>query len=287
MSSTAGGIILSLLLALAVFWIVQRNNYFRLPPPSLLVPVSFLQAFGAFLTYLIFSFVFLPIFVLFLAYFSTGSVANFKTIPHSWLVWIQAIALWILFLLLWAYCFIISPQTRKYIFWGQREASSSRAIKAIGMGVLTCAISYPFVLVVNLLTKLISDQIWGKIEAEQVAVKLLKATLGHPALFVLMVIPVVFLVPFVEELLFRGFFQNLLKRYIGRGWAIFWTACVFSLAHFSVSQGAGNFQLIFSLFVLALFLSFIYERQQTLWASYGLHMTFNGVNVLMILISKG
>ena len=264
----------------------KRNGFFRLPPPSHHLPVTFFQTLGAFLTYLIFALLILPIILVVLALLTTGEISSIKKLPSLWTAWLQVGSLWMIFLLLILYCFLINPRSRHFIFWGEGERSFRRFLKGLGMGVVAWVVSYPFVLFVSLIAKYISVWIWGETKVEQVAVKHLKMTMGDPYLFSSMVFAVVILVPYLEELLFRGFFHNLMKRYLGRNWAIGLTAVVFSLAHFSFSQGIGNFQLILSLFVLALFLSFIYEREGTLWAPMGLHVAFNGLNVMMIIFSK-
>ena len=61
----------------------------------------------------------------------------------------------------------------------------------------------------------------------------------------------------------------------------------FALFHFSSLQGVGNVSLILTLLVFGGFLGFIYERQSSLFASIGLHMTFNVASTLRILISPG
>jgi len=150
------------------------------------------------------------------------------------------------------------------------------------MGIVGWCISFPCVLIVGLCARYISIWIWGQADIEQVAVKQLKLTMGIPYLFGLMAFAIIIVVPVMEELLFRGFLQNFLKRYLGRNWAMVLAAVIFALAHFSPSQGVGNFQLILSLLALSFFLSFIYEREQTLFASMALHMAFNGFSVMLI-----
>jgi uncharacterized protein len=284
-TQTAEGGIFSLLLALAVFWIAKRNRFFNLPPPSRYLPVTFSQTLGAFVIYLLFAFLVLPVVLLFVSYGVTGDIRGVKKLPHIWLGWGQVGALWVLFFLLVFYCFLITPSARRFIFWGEGERSGARFFKGIGMGVVACAVSYPFVLIVSFIASRISLWIWGETEVEQSAVKHLKTTMGNPYLFGFMAFAVIALVPFLEELLFRGFLQNLFKRHFGRRWAIALSAVIFALAHFSYGQGIGNFQLLLSLIVLAFFLAFIYERERTLWASIGLHMTFNAFNVLMMVLS--
>ncbi|MBI3211827.1 MAG: CPBP family intramembrane metalloprotease [Simkania negevensis] len=52
-----------------------------------------------------------------------------------------------------------------------------------------------------------------------------------------------------------------------------------TLFHLSSSQGVGNI----SLFIFALYLGFLYEKQCSLFASIALHMTFNSISVIRIL----
>jgi membrane protease YdiL (CAAX protease family) len=106
-----------------------------------------------------------------------------------------------------------------------------------------------------------------------------------PWLFWSSVILIVTLVPFLEEVLFRGFLQTWLRRVVGVSGAIWLTALTFALFHFSTSQGADNVELISSLFVLGCFLSFLRERQRSLWAPIGLHAAFNAISILMIYTS--
>lgn len=281
---TASGILFILLLLLIVAWFAKKINFFNLPPASKQVPVSFRQTAGGFLTYLIFAFFILPLAIAFFAYLKTGSAAGVNFFSKAWLGWIQLIALWMIFFLFILYIFVLKRETRHYIFWGGKERTSNRFWRGVGIGVLGWAISYPFVLAVSLLSKYVSLWIWGQAKVEQVAVKQLKMTMGSSGLFALMIFAIAVLVPFVEEFLFRGLLQNFLKRYLGRSWAIVLGALIFSFAHFSTSQGIGNFQLITTLFILSLFLGFIYEKHQTLWASIAMHTTFNSFSMAMIIL---
>jgi membrane protease YdiL (CAAX protease family) len=72
---------------------------------------------------------------------------------------------------------------------------------------------------------------------------------------------------------------------LGTKAAILLTSLAFALFHYSGSQEIGNVSLIASLFTFALFLGFIYEKQSSLFASIGLHMTFNLASALRILLA--
>ncbi len=279
------GFILFLALTVFVFWIAKKKSFFHLPSQGeSLPPVTFKQTLGAFLTYALFSFIVLPLVLVFFGWLKTGQIGKLGLSAHT-LSWVQIGALWLIFFLLVLYLFLIRKESRNYIFWATKEKSFSRAYKGFGMGIVAWFVSYPFVLLVSLIIKYVSNKIWGPTDAEQVAVKYLKSTMDSPVLFGAMILTIVVIVPFTEELLFRGFLQNFIKRHLGRNWAIGLTALLFSLAHFSLSQGMTNVQLLTSLFLLALFISFIYEREGTLWAPVGLHVIFNAWNVLLIALS--
>jgi uncharacterized protein len=66
--------------------------------------------------------------------------------------------------------------------------------------------------------------------------------------------------------------------------SILLASLIFAFFHFSYSQGIDNIEVITSLFVFSCFLGFVYERQQSLWASVGLHALFNAISVVLIVL---
>ncbi|MCC5833000.1 MAG: CPBP family intramembrane metalloprotease [Chlamydiales bacterium] len=277
-----GSLLLASLLVLIVFFIALRAGYFALQPLGKKPPVTVRQTFGIFFTYLSLGFLILPLTNALLFHFFSQDAAISR---QEWLGWAQIASLFIVFFCLTGYCFLIRAEARSYIFWGEEKPTAPRTFKSILMGIVSFVVSYPFVFWMGTFTSLIALLIWGEAKVEQVAVEQLKMTMGRPLMFGLMVFLVVVLVPFMEELLFRGFLQSMLKRYMGRISSLFITASIFALVHFSPGQGTGNFQLIASLFVLSIFLGFIYERERTLWAPIALHSVFNGFTVLLIVLS--
>lgn len=276
-----GGMIISSLIALIVFFIARWAGYFRLPPSLKKTPVTFRQTLGVFLIYILLAYLILPLLTI-----GMIRLFNFQNLSREAMISIQIALLFLLFFCLSSYCFLIQSQSRDYIFWGSRKPNAKLTLKSILMGLVSWFVSYPFVFLVGMITSLISLAIWKEAKVEQVAVKQLKMTMGHPALFGIMIFLVVIIVPFMEELLFRGFLQSFLKNFLGRIGGIIVTGIIFAVVHFSPSQGTGNFQLICSLFVLALFLGFIYEREGSLWAPFSLHAFFNGFSVLLIIFSE-
>lgn len=85
----------------------------------------------------------------------------------------------------------------------------------------------------------------------------------------------VVLVPFAEEVLFRGILLPLLVRGAGAAAGLAVTAIGFAALH----ADPGTFP---ALGIFSVALSLAYARTGTLWVPVGMHMLFNGVNLALI-----
>lgn len=93
----------------------------------------------------------------------------------------------------------------------------------------------------------------------------------------LIVFTAIVVVPFVEELIFRGMLQTALRSYIVRPWpAIFIASLVFIVFH-------ANPEHWLALFALSLCLGYTYEKSGSLFRSIFVHALFNGMSVLAAL----
>lgn len=90
----------------------------------------------------------------------------------------------------------------------------------------------------------------------------------EPWFQLLLVLYVIVLSPFVEEILFRGLVFGSLNRVFSLGYALIVQGAIFSLAH-------GSFVDFFPLFVKGLILGYIYKRTSTLWAPVIAHSLIN------------
>jgi membrane protease YdiL (CAAX protease family) len=95
---------------------------------------------------------------------------------------------------------------------------------------------------------------------------------------------VVFLAPFVEEVLFRGLvFGNLQKKNPLAGYIV--SCLLFALLHVwqfaVVSQDITYFLLMVQYLVPGIILAWVYERSGTLWTSIILHAVTNALAVLV------
>jgi hypothetical protein len=125
---------------------------------------------------------------------------------------------------------------------------------------------------------------WFGVEGpQQSVISSFKQSIDHPFLLIIAIFSVTVGSPIIEEISFRGFLHSFLRSKVGTKATILLSSFIFASFHFSATQNIGNFPLLLSLFTLAIFLGFLYERQKSLWAPIGLHMTFNMVSVIRII----
>lgn len=167
--------------------------------------------------------------------------------------------------------------------WVQGKITKERLIFDFSLGVVTWLIAFPLVVTIAQMSDLLLYLFLGVESYEQVAVRFLKMALESPLLLTAALTTVLCAAPVIEEWLFRGFLQTFFRKHLGTKAAILLSSLCFSLFHLSISQGWGNVSLALSLFAFAWYLGFIYERQKSLIASIGLHMTFNAVSAFRIL----
>lgn len=151
-------------------------------------------------------------------------------------------------------------------------------------GGLTWLISFPLAAIVNEISDFFVTYFFGPLIYEQDAVKFVKLAVNSPLAIFFALGSVIIFAPLVEEFLFRGCLQTYLRRFLGARSAIFCSGLIFAFFHISKDQGLGNIPLISSLLVLGMFLGFLYEKTSSLFASIGLHMTFNTISALSLIL---
>jgi hypothetical protein len=118
----------------------------------------------------------------------------------------------------------------------------------------------------------------------QNAVNFLIQAKQNPLTLSVAIVSIVIGAPLVEEFIFRGVFQSFFRKKKGAVASIFITSLFFSFFHFSVVQGIENLSILANLFLLSLYLGFVYEKTRSLYAPITLHVTFNLINVIKILL---
>jgi len=279
MSEAAAIIVFGLLSGLMV-WVAWRRGFFVFDPQPWEVPVRFAHVAVAFAIYFASTFL-SSYFFLFLQnkgiFKSTISLASWFNFSASSFVLIGFIIL-----------LLILPKKIRSGIWRRPTNAPKTVFQDIWVALFAWAVAFPLVLFLSQLLELFLSFFFNIEQLpDQVAVKFLKMTFEHPLYFILSVFSIVVLAPLIEETLFRGFLQTFIRQHLGSKQAIWITSACFSFFHYSSEQGMGNIPIIGSLFVLALFLGYLYERQRTLMAPMALHASFNAISVMNIYFLGG
>jgi hypothetical protein len=274
-----------LILLVALFggvvnWYASKHDYFKAPSMKEIssIKLRFLTLLGSFAIYFGCTFLFSSL----ISTLFREEIARNPIVVSNWMqILIMSVSL--LFLFIFARASIDKESLFK--IWKDKDNPYRKPIYYdIGIGLLSWILAFPIVMVVGELSDLFIYEVLGASNYEQVAVVYLKMTRHYPSLLFLALTVILLMAPCIEEFLFRGVLQNFLKQYLGPKAAILLSSLGFAFFHMAPSQGLGNISLILSLFVFACFLGFVYEKQRSLFASISLHIAFNAVSTLRILL---
>jgi membrane protease YdiL (CAAX protease family) len=149
-------------------------------------------------------------------------------------------------------------------------------LKGCGFGIVFMPIILLSTWVIGVLTSL-----FGPEKAPQLALDILASLHGKGVLFWLLVIFVVVVVPYVEEMLFRGYLQGFLNGLVHPTLAVFLTSAAFSAFHYTPTQKASNVEIMVGLFVFSLFASKLRYTENSIHAAIGMHTAFNAASLLL------
>lgn len=181
---------------------------------------------------------------------------------------------------------IMQNPLQRMALWFLPNGQKHKWYQDVLYGAGICCLSYPAVVVLNGATVAVLNYFGFEIPQDQIAVKMLKGILEDTPLLISMSVALVTFVPFVEELLFRGFLQQWIKGFAPVNISVAVTAFLFAAIHCSWSQGLENIPLFLSLLLLAFILGYVRE-ERGLWASMGLHSCFNIIGVVLIIAFSG
>jgi uncharacterized protein len=270
--------------SLAIILAIQKK-LFSLPPEidRKRIPSSFFSLWAPFVLFALLNFFLGPVFL-----YLIQQLTHFFVLPGGLeRVFSSILQVFASFLILMWFSFSCLKETLFFFFAPPNENRPSMW-NNISISFLFWWLLFP---IVTFLHQLLSSFILYFVQLpqlpDQVALEFLKMSLSSPLAFFFALIILIVLAPITEELLFRGFLHNWLKKELGRTAALVLSSLCFALFHFSFSQGLNNIPILFSLFSLGLGLGFIYERQASLSAPILLHSFFNLISALNFAYLQG
>lgn len=279
MSAEIGTVIVLGVIAVLILFLGWKKGFFHLEEKPWPVAITLIQLLGAFAIYFLASY--------FLSNIGIKVLKKMLTTEYIGLMsWLNFGISFIIAILLGVYLFLLPRTVAKGIL--RREPYDHPIHFDIWAAIYAWVMAFPLVLFLSQALEVIVSKIFGTSTLpDQIAVKFLKATFDSPTYFILAVLSITILAPLVEETLFRGFLQTFIRKHLGPKQAIIITSICFSLFHYAAGQGLGNIMIILSLFVLALFLGFLYEKQGSILAPMVLHSLFNTVSVINLYLFGG
>ena len=116
------------------------------------------------------------------------------------------------------------------------------------------------------------------VETVQNTVKLLQES-ANPVVLGLMAFAAVIAAPLCEEIVFRGYFYPVMKKFAGAWPAAICSALVFGSAH-------GSLTALLPLVIFGGVLVFVYEKTGSLWAPIAVHFCFNAATVIVQMAAR-
>ena len=267
---------IALVMSFLVLIIAWTRNFFKQFGTAQFVKIRGWNVIVGFGLFLLFQILMVPLFISLVSKALWGAAADQE-------LNVPLVRNWINFFLIIGGCtgsalafFTLNRSQRQFLVGKQKYADFL-------LGVASWFLIYPLMLFLSQGISLLVWYIFHQTFEEQVVVQNLRKIMEHPILFGLTGLSIITIVPLSEEFLFRGLLQNWLKDKLGSSFAITLTSIVFAFFHFSTDIGISNIELISSLYVLSWMLGYLFERQQSLWASVGLHSIFNLISLLMII----
>ena len=146
---------------------------------------------------------------------------------------------------------------------------------AAATGLLWLMVTYPLIFIVQCAVQGFNG---GGDDSQQIVHYFLE----HPGLRqrAAVIFMAVIVAPVAEEIIFRGYFYGVMRRFGGRIPALLTSSLLFAAIHVHIPSMPG-------LALLAVILCLLYERTGSLWAPIMLHATFNASTIAVLLLWPG
>lgn len=158
---------------------------------------------------------------------------------------------------------------------------SSGNWRKVARGVVAGLLVYPIVVVTSFLVGSVVGMFSHEPKPPQVAIDILQSLSSSRGLFGLTLIVMTTIVPYVEEMLFRGYLQSFLLGILHPTLGIMASSVAFAALHYSEAQQGSNYEILAGLFVFSIFSSRIRLKEDSIFSSIGMHISFNTTSVIL------
>lgn len=156
----------------------------------------------------------------------------------------------------------------------------------IKVGLYTLLVALPWVFLVGTLGRFIVVELLGHPPVAQNPITFLQSFDVTKPVFYAVALSIFTIIPFNEEVLFRGLFQNFMTKHFSKWGGLIITPLFFALVHFQWGQGLSNIELLSPLLLLSFFLSYLYQKTGSLLACITFHCAFNFMSVVALTLEK-
>ncbi len=144
-------------------------------------------------------------------------------------------------------------------------------------GIKKYLLALPFLILSGFLTNYICGVFGATPKQQEITKKIAEETSFQ--VLILMVVFGALIAPVIEELLFRGFLQTTLYKYLGRWKSIVISSFLFSAVHLNV-------YVILQIFILGLFLGYAFDKTRSLITTITIHAIHNSATFALLLYFK-
>ena len=159
---------------------------------------------------------------------------------------------------------------------------SSNNFKKLVHGAAIGVLVLPLILITTWVVGVIVSLFSAEPKVPQLALELFQHLPHSGPLFWGMIGVAVFLAPYVEEMLFRGFLQGFLNGLVHPALSVMATAAAFALFHYSSLQKGSNLEIMAGLFLFAVISSNLRAREDSIITSVGYHAAFNATSLTLL-----
>lgn len=211
--------------------------------------------------------------------------AVFTGILGSWMIWVlwhglegtparitlKAISVnsvFYTFLIIIIFCLVALQNNPPLSLFGLEPARLPRAALT---GLLWLLTTYPLILTAQWFTQ----ALFGESDGSQ---EIVRYFLDHPdpKHRIAVILMAVIVAPVAEEIIFRGYFYGVIRRFGGRIPALLTSSLLFAAIHVHLPSMLG-------LALLAVILCLLYERTGSLWATMTMHAAFNATTIAALI----